>query len=204
MNPHKLLDGMPAFADLSVRERETLLAIFQQREYLPGEVLCREGDRPFTFFIVCSGTVEVTKLIATGTSEKLGELGPGHMVGQVSLIDGKSRSATVTAKDDVVCLECSRDDFERLFNAGSPFAFKVLDQIVIHLSRRLRDANRQVYTLYSRPTETILRLHAACVSIHRSLADSFGVDSSTAPELSPVEGAVKDLSNASTRTGAAS
>ena len=199
MSQTSILDGIPAFTDLSQRERGTLLAIFQRREYAPGDVLCREGDRPFTFFIVCRGTVEISKLVAAGSSEKLGELGRGHMVGQVSLIDGKPRSATVTAKTDVVCLECSRDDFERLFTAGSPFAFKVLDQIVIHLARRLRDANRQVYNLYSRPTETILRLHAACVGIQRSLADSYDPDGLDTPELAPISGAVEDLSAASVR-----
>jgi CRP-like cAMP-binding protein len=190
MNDEKLIEGLPAFADLTQRERETLLAIFQRRDYDTGEVLCREGDRPFTFFILCRGTVEVLKSVRDGVNEKLGELVRGSMIGQVSLIDGKPRSATVQAMTAVTTLECSRDDFDRLFNAGSPFAFKVLDQIVIHLSRRLRDANRQLYSLYSRPTETILKLHAACVDIQRTLDDSH--NSSDDLEIRPILGSVDD------------
>ncbi|MBT9556670.1 MAG: cyclic nucleotide-binding domain-containing protein [Myxococcales bacterium] len=194
MNDEKLIEGLTAFVDLTQRERETLLAIFQRRDYDTGEVLCREGDRPFTFFILCRGTVEVLKSVRDGVNEKLGELTRGSMIGQVSLIDGKPRSATVQAMTAVTTLECSRDDFDRLFNAGSPFAFKVLDQIVIHLSRRLRDANRQLYSLYSRPTETILKLHAACVDIQRILDDSH--TSSDDIEIRPIFGAVDEAGGA--------
>ncbi len=191
-----LIDGIAAFSGLSERERQTLLAIFQRRQYEAGEQLCREGDRPFTFFILCRGTVEVSKAVRASAPERLGVLTRGAMIGQVSLIDGKPRSATITALEDVTTLECSRDDFERLFNAGSPFAFKVLDQILIHLSSRLREANRQLYTLYSRPTETILKLHAACVNIQRSLSDAYE-SSDDEIQIRPIEGAVQDLSEVS-------
>ena len=126
----KLVDGIELFDGLSDREKNTLLAIVRAQEYSPGEELCREGDRGFSFFIVCRGTVAIYKEISAANRECLGEIGPGSMIGQVSLIDGKPRSATVTAKSRVITLECTRDDFERLFNAGSPFAFKILEQCV--------------------------------------------------------------------------
>ena len=168
-----LIDGLPMFSGLTEREKGTLLAIFESRNYEAGDILCREGDRAFSFFIICKGIVEIFKDLGDGPDkERLGQLGRPSMVGQVSLIDGKPRSATVVAKSRVSTLECSRDDFERLFNAGSPFTFKVLDQIVIHLSRRLRDANQQLYNLYSRPTETLLKLHNACLKIQRTISDT--------------------------------
>ncbi|MFT5432100.1 MAG: CRP-like cAMP-binding protein [Myxococcota bacterium] len=168
-----LLDSLPMFSQLSEREKSTLLAIFSQRTYTAGDVLCREGDRAFSFFVLCDGLVEIFKDLGGDVGrEKLGQLGRGSMVGQVSLIDGKPRSATVVAKTEVLTLECSREDFDRLFNAGSPFAFKVMDQIMIHLSRRLRDANGQLYNLYSRPTETLLKLHNACLKIQRTINDT--------------------------------
>lgn len=170
---YRLIDGLPMFAGLTQREKGTLLAIFHVQSYEQGEVLCREGDRAFSFFVITRGVVEIFKELGPGAGkERLGQLGRPSMVGQVSLIDGKPRSATVVAKTAVSTIECSRDDFERLFNAGSPFAFKVLDQIVIHLSRRLRDANHQIYNLYSRPTETLLKLHSACLKIQQTISDT--------------------------------
>ena len=169
---YKLIQSLPMFSGLSEREKGTLLAIFKPHHYSPGDVLCREGDRAFSFFVVCRGIVQIYKDLGKGGREQLGQLGKASMIGQVSLIDGKPRSATVVAKTPVTTLECSRDDFERLFNAGSPFAFKILDQIIIHLSRRLRDANNQIYNLYSRPTETLLKLHNACLKIQRTISDT--------------------------------
>ncbi len=170
---YDLVDSLPMFAGLSKREKNTLLAIFTSKAYSTGELLCREGDRAFSFFIVCRGIVEIYKDLGEGDGrERLGQLGKGSMIGQVSLIDGKPRSATVGDKTSVTTLECSREDFERLFSAGSPFAFKVLDQIIIHLSKRLRDANSQLYNLYSRPTETLLKLHNAVIKIQRTISDT--------------------------------
>ena len=169
----KLVDGIELFDGLSDREKNTLLAIVRAQEYSPGEELCREGDRGFSFFIVCRGTVAIYKEISAANRECLGEIGPGSMIGQVSLIDGKPRSATVTAKSRVITLECTRDDFERLFNAGSPFAFKILEQISIHLVARVRNANMQLYKLYSRPTETLMKLHSLCMNIQRSISDTY-------------------------------
>ena len=170
---YTMVDSLPMFAGLDEREKNTLLAIFKSKTYEAGEVLCREGDRAFSFFIICRGIVEIYKDLGEESGrERLGQLGKGSMIGQVSLIDGKPRSATVGAKTPVTTLECSRDDFERLFNAGSPFAFKILDQIIIHLSKRLRDANHQLYNLYSRPTETLLKLHNACLKIQKTISDT--------------------------------
>lgn len=169
---NRLIDSLPMFAGMSQRDRNTLRAIFKPKRYAPGDTLCREGDRAFSFFIVCKGLVQIYKDLGKGERERLGQLGKGAMIGQVSLIDGKPRSATVVAKTAVTTLECSREDFERLFNAGSAFAFLVLDQIIIHLSRRLRDANNQIYNLYSRPTETLLKLRHACLKIQQTINDT--------------------------------
>jgi len=169
----RLVDGLEVFDGLSDKEKNTLLAILEAQVYEPGETLCREGDQAFSVFIVCQGHVAVSKTIKNQAPVTLGELGPGCILGQVSLIDGKARSATVTAKTPVLTLECSRNDFERLFNAGSPFAFKILDQILVHLTARLRDATKQVYNLYSRPNQTLKKLESMCWAIQRTVHDTY-------------------------------
>jgi CRP-like cAMP-binding protein len=168
----QLVDSLDFFSGLSGKEKNTLLAIVEPHDYNRGAILCREGDRAFSFFVICRGKVEVLKELFDNNQELLGELGAGSMIGQVSLIDGKPRAATVRAKTRVTTLECSRDDFERLFNAGSPFAYKIMNQIIIHLTSRLREANQQLYNLYSRPTETLKKLRGLCLNIQRSISDT--------------------------------
>ena len=164
-----LVDSLPLFGELSARERNILAAVFRVRVIDDGETLCREGDRGASFFIVAKGIIEVHKELPNDQREKLAEIGPNNLIGQVALIDGKPRSATCLARGRSLVLECARDDFDRLFQAGSPFALKIIDQVVIDLSKRLREANQQLIELYSNPKQTLLLLHEAALNIQQTI-----------------------------------
>ena len=165
----KLVDELPLLSELSARERNILAAVFRLRALEDGATLCREGDRGASFFIVARGVIEVHKELPGGRREKLAEIGSNNLIGQVALIGGKPRSATCLAKGPSLVLECARDDFDRLFQAGSPFAFKLIDQVVIDLSKRLREANVQLHELYANPKQTLLMLHEAALNIQQTI-----------------------------------
>ncbi len=143
----QLLDSLPLFSELSDRERNILAAVFVVRVIEDGEALCKEGDRGTGFYIVAKGIIQVFKELPDDQREKLAEIGPNNLIGQVALIDGKPRSATCEARGRSIALECTRTDFDQLFRSGSPFAFKVVDQVVIDLAKRLREANHQLQEL---------------------------------------------------------
>jgi CRP/FNR family transcriptional regulator, cyclic AMP receptor protein len=164
-----LVDELPLLSELSARERNILAAVFRLRSLKDGATLCREGDRGASFFIVAKGVIEVHKELPNEQREKLAEIGRNNLIGQVALIDGKPRSATCLAKGASLVLECARDDFDRLFQAGSPFAFKIIDQVVIDLSKRLREANLQLHELYANPKQTLLLLHEAALNIQQTI-----------------------------------
>jgi CRP-like cAMP-binding protein len=168
----ELVDALELFGELSARERNILAAVLRVRIIEDAEVLCREGDRGASFFIVAKGTISVYKELPNDQREKLADIGPNNLIGQVALIDGKPRSATCLANGRSLVLECARDDFDRLFQAGSPFAFKIINQVVIDLAKRLRDANKQLHELYSNPKKTLLLLHEAALNIQQTLSDS--------------------------------
>lgn len=162
--------ALPLFEELSQRERDILQSVLTLHVVEDGEVLCREGEPGTSFFIVAKGTVEVYKELPQGRRDKLSEIGENNLIGQVALIDGKRRSATCLAHGRCVVLECSRSDFDRLFESGSTFAFKVVDQVVIDLAKRLREANQQLHDLYANPRDTLMRLHQAALDIQQTLA----------------------------------
>jgi len=166
----RLVDVLPMFAELSARERGILAGVFTCRRVDHGDALCREGDRGQSFFIVAKGILEVYKELPDGRREKLAEIGPDNLVGQVALIDGKPRSASCLARGPVIALECTRDDFSRLFQAGSPFALKIIDRVVVDLAKRLREANRQLHELYSNPTDTLRLLEQAALDIQQTIS----------------------------------
>ena len=166
----RLVDVLPMFAELSDRERGILASVFVCRRIDHGDALCKEGDRGQSFFIVAKGILEVYKEFPDSRREKLAEIGPDNLVGQVALIDGKPRSATCLARGPVIALECSRDDFSRLFQAGSPFALKIIDRVVVDLAKRLREANRQLHELYANPGDTLRLLEQAALDIQQTIS----------------------------------
>ena len=152
------------------RERGILAGVFVCRRVEHADALCYEGDRGQSFFIVAKGILEVYKELPDGRREKLADIGPDNLLGQVALIDGKPRSATCLARGPVIALECTRDDFSRLFQAGSPFALKILDRVVVDLAKRLREANRQLHQLYSNPSDTLRLLEQAALDIQQTIS----------------------------------
>lgn len=165
-----LVDGLPLFGELSERERNILSSVLRVRTVEDQEILCREGGRGASFYIVAKGNIDVYKELPNGLREKLSTIGPGNLIGQVALIDGKPRSATCQGNGRCVILECGRDDFDRLFQSGSAFAFKIIDRVVIDLSKRLREANTQLHDLYANPKKTLLMLHEAALNISQTIA----------------------------------
>ncbi len=165
----QLLDTLPLFAELTDREREVLCAAFVVRVVEEGQELCREGDPGTSFFVVAKGIIGVYKDLPGDQQVMLAEIGPNNLIGQVALIDGKPRSATCVARERAIALECARDDFERLFQTGSPFAFKVADQVVIDLAKRLREANQQIHDLYAHPKRTLASLTQKALHIQQTI-----------------------------------
>ena len=81
-----------------------------ERRFGRGEALIREGDDGHTFYVIVSGEVAV----ARGGTE-VARLARGAYLGEMSLLTGDARSATVVATSDVVVLELDREAFGRHF-----------------------------------------------------------------------------------------
>ncbi len=105
-----------------------------------GAMLCHEGRPGASCFVLLQGHVDVFKASAGG-GRRLAVLGPGSLVGQMSLVDSSPRSASMRADTEVVALEIGRDVFERLVRAATPFALRFQRQIALAGARQLRLAN---------------------------------------------------------------
>ena len=92
-------------------------------------------------FVLLAGNVSIFKRLPDGREECLATHVPGALVGELAVIDGQPRSASArVAGGPATLLVLTRDDFDRLFRANKPFAFLLLDRIVVELSGRLRRA----------------------------------------------------------------
>lgn len=75
------------------------------RRFGAGETLMRQGETSRTMYVITSGRVRVERWLPDERSVTLAELGMGDVVGEMGLLDGAPRSATVTALEDVEALE---------------------------------------------------------------------------------------------------
>ncbi|MBN9085654.1 MAG: cyclic nucleotide-binding domain-containing protein [Reyranella sp.] len=112
-----LLSQCSLLRHLPAEQIEPLLDRVQERNIAAGEVVFREGDRGDALYIVARGTVEV---VHDKAGQTLAELGNGQAFGEMALLSGGTRTATVRAKIDSHLLVIDKADFDRLL-AEDPF-----------------------------------------------------------------------------------
>jgi hypothetical protein len=110
--------------------------------YEAGEVIIRENDLGETAYVIGEGQVEVTKEL-NGRSVHLAYLGAGDCFGEMSMIDEKPRSATVTAVTETVVSEIGRDEFFNSFQSDPGVALTLLKVLL----ERLREADAMILQL---------------------------------------------------------
>jgi hypothetical protein len=102
------------FAELPRGALEALLGAAAVRSYEPNEVIVREGDPGTSFFLIEEGEVEVQTQDSAGKQLVLARLAVGDFFGEVAVLTGKPRTATITAKTPVTVIEISSADLDRI------------------------------------------------------------------------------------------
>jgi CRP/FNR family transcriptional regulator, cyclic AMP receptor protein len=129
------------FDDFDDRELELLASVMDSRRYRPGQHVFRKGDRATACYVVLAGSVNVTVDGDRREEAVVANMTTGRMFGEISLVDGGLRSATCVASDKGVELAVlGRAEFDQIFNAGSPFAYKLMDLIGARVVDRVRAA----------------------------------------------------------------
>ncbi len=153
------LRQVPLFKKLDEAQLAALAALVVQRRFAKGELIIlaeAEGD---ALFVIEQGQVKVGLIHEDGREVILSFLGPGEVFGELSLLDGKPRSATVTATAPTSLLMLRRPDFLGLL-AGMP---QIAVSLLGELAERLRRTDQQLeglalFNVASRLAKTLLRL----------------------------------------------
>jgi CRP/FNR family transcriptional regulator, cyclic AMP receptor protein len=140
--PHEeQLAQVPLFSQFSRKDLSRLGRAVVERKYKKGDVVVKEGEQAVAFFIVTKGKLEVTK--GTGAKKaKLNDLGTGSVFGEMALLDGGSRVATVQALEESECLVLSRWDFVAELRTNPQMAVAMLPI----LGKRLREVEERLIT----------------------------------------------------------
>lgn len=118
-----------AFKGLDEAAVDMLRRFAIRKTYPPNHVLCAEGEVAKTLFVVMSGRVVISRRIEGDEEFVLGFLGPGGFFGEMALLTGESRAATVTTITETEVLEITKEQFEEVFNASPSMARSILETL---------------------------------------------------------------------------
>jgi len=188
---------VPLFKDLTKRDREAICAAMIVRDFSAGDVIVHENDEETqSFFIIAAGKVHVAVLTSEGKQAILASLGKGDFFGEMAILDGEPRSASVIAASGCSLLMLYRKSFIDILLKYP----RITIEMLIAMSRRLRRANKHMNTLslmsvYGRVAEVVLQLareggerHGDMIIIpnrptHQAIADMAGTSRETVSRI---------------------
>ena len=108
MKPLRLFPYIPLFSELDERELQSLLPHIQSKTFLKGSLICREGERGDSLFVISRGEVSITKRTPEGREVSVRHLREGNFFGEFGFFIDQKRHATVRAIIECEILEISR------------------------------------------------------------------------------------------------
>jgi Pyruvate phosphate dikinase, AMP/ATP-binding domain/Cyclic nucleotide-binding domain len=136
-NPVAALQRVELFAGMDRRQTEQIARLVKERRFAKGETVIREGTGGAAFFIIDSGEVTVSS-----KGVNLATLGPGQYFGELALIDGGPRSATVTAATNLVCYGLTFWEFRPLVERSGAIGWKLLQALAQQLRAAVGPAEK--------------------------------------------------------------
>jgi CRP/FNR family cyclic AMP-dependent transcriptional regulator len=144
------LKTIPLFRELDAATLERLAEVVESRDLSDGDTIFNEGDTGNAVYFIAKGAVKIEKKIdASGTATKtLAVLGTGEFFGEMSLFDGKPRSAATVALGPGRVYRVVRDAFEALMESDSAVAAGLLFAIINTCNERIRSLNSKVVVFH--------------------------------------------------------
>jgi CRP-like cAMP-binding protein len=124
---------VPLFSSLSPRYRKHLADLTEEQRFMAGAWVVEEGEIGDTFYLILEGEAKVTDR----TGRTVNRLYPGVFFGEISLLDGGARTATVIAETPLTTLTLRRKDFMKLLQQEPHVAVNLLSHVA-GLLRRLQ------------------------------------------------------------------
>jgi len=161
VDKRKLLASISIFQTLPERDLEPLLEITTTRRLAKREYLCRKGDPGNQLYAIMEGRLRAIAESQEGKDVVFSIMDPGEVIGEIAMLDGEPRSATVQAVEDSTLLTLHRRDLLPFLGSRPAVAIElaeVLARRLRHLSELMEDT--QFLTLPSRLAKKLVALSA--------------------------------------------
>ena len=136
----ELLKQVPLFSELSDSDLERVAQVAVPRSFPRDTRVFHEGDPGDACYIIRSGGARVTREHPDGRAITLANLGPGAIFGELAMLDGEARSASVESTEDLELLALPAGDVRALIRSHPEMG----EKLVVALTRRLREANERL------------------------------------------------------------
>lgn len=182
-----LLSTVPLFHGLDDDALRAIAAQAVTQHYPKNSILVYEGEEPDALYIIVSGKAKVYVSDEDGKELVLNALGPGEFFGELALIDGSPRSATVMTTDKSTLIKISQREFAKFLQETPGVAMNVLKE----LASRVRGVNEHIRDLalldvYGRVARTLLRLA-------KETDEGLVTDAITQQEIANMVGASREM-----------
>lgn len=165
----KALTRVSLFEPLSFDERGTLAARFKTHKVTAGTTLVSQGEHGDSMFLISEGVLVVRKHTPAGNDTDITRLGPSEFFGEMSLLTGEPRSATVTALTEACVHELAKDDLSPIM-AARPTLASALARILATRQMALAAAGKAVIHPPETPESYAERISAWITTFFRSAA----------------------------------
>jgi CRP-like cAMP-binding protein len=141
--PRTVLARSSVFSGLDARQLDALAAMAVRVRYGPRQEVLQKGDPALQIYVILSGRLKAITAGGEGKQAALSIMGPGEVFGEVAVLDGEPRSATITALEPCELLLLQRNDFFHFLERNPSAAIellKVLARRLRRLSERFEDS----------------------------------------------------------------
>lgn len=118
---------------------EEAVTDYKRHKFAKGEVILKEGDQGEFTYLILQGKVDIRKGHFGDNPVTLATLGPGNVIGELSLFDGTAHMATVVAAENTEASAMSRDEFMRLIDSMDPVMKGIVGMMVSRLRQVVRE-----------------------------------------------------------------
>lgn len=136
----KALKENEIFRSLSDREIALLATVVEEKNYSAGTPLFYENMKGEAMYIISTGQIKLSKMLAEGEDKVLTVLGAGDYFGENALLDEGPRTVTAIVSQDSQLLVIKRSGFNKLFDEDPKLALKIILGMYQVLSSRIRKA----------------------------------------------------------------
>lgn len=188
-----LLSRVPVFSTLSREDLVHVAQVAMARRFEAGTVVFREGDEGRTCFIVRTGRARAIREHPDGRSITLAHFDPGDIFGEMAMLDGERRSATVEATEDTEAIAILSTDMHRLLREHPDISIK----LIAALGQRLRSTNERLarqsfQTVQSRVAAALAQLVTAARSEGDRASERDILITTTQAELAQLAGTSRE------------